>query len=243
MKNFFDYIDDYVAGHLPQDLRNEMEDEILVNPALRRSVTLCQELSQAITNPNESALRLKLIASHSNFKKHKQSKLRITTFMAVASIAVIVGLFLALYPPTSPSQELFEAHFSPYMANAATRSIGTSEYSTLSNDISRLYMGKEYELVIPLLEQQLKETPKNEEIILLLSSAYLATNKAKQAFDLLGCAVTLESNLWFNETAKWYLSLSLLKLNREVDVKQLLLEIESEKGFYSARAKMLLDSL
>jgi tetratricopeptide (TPR) repeat protein len=242
MKNFFDYVDDYVAGHLPQNLRNEMEGEMLINPSLRRRVTLCQEMSQAITNPNESSLRQKLKASQRNYNKQKQSKARIT-FWAVASVAVLIGLFFAIYPPANSNQKLFEAHFSPYMANAATRTSSHFEHTTLSEEALNLYAGQRYEMVIPLLEQQLRENPKNEEVILLLSSAYLATKNAQQAHSILVRAITYESNLWFNETAKWYLSLSLLKLNKKEEVKILLREIVSDKGFYSARANALLGSL
>lgn len=236
-------IDDYILGKLPKGSLEQFEKELKVNLDLQREVNLCLELKDSIINADEQSLRAKLNIAHSGLYRNRFRVSRLASLIAVASIALMFGVYSLFFTTASNPQKIFAAYYKPFQVTGETRAANGELTVAISTDLVRLYANNEYDNVIPVLESVLKRYPSESKAILMLSSAYIQSNRAEMAEKLLKNSLNVKDDLLFSETKKWYLALVILKQNRPDDARTVLQQIYNEKGLYAARAKEIIDLL
>jgi hypothetical protein len=152
------------------------------------------------------------------------------------------GVYTLFYTASSP-QKVFEAYYTPFQVTGETRAANGRITAAISPELVRFYTNNDYENAIPILESTLKQYPTDSKAMLMLSCAYIQSNRAVMAEKILRTPISENDSLLFSETFKWYLALAILKQNRTADARTVLQQIHNENGLYSARAKEIIDLL
>jgi hypothetical protein len=243
MRTYSKQIDDYIRGKLTPIEKKEFENELSTNPLLKKKVELCQDLHRSAMEGDIISLREKLNYSHIVYSKSKVRRIRAISLFAAASIALLFAFRFMLMDGSPNHEKIFREHFEPFQIIGETRTNQQDLTSLLPDEINKIYKKKEYHEVIPLLESYLEQYPNNKQAILMLSTAYIETNRNEKAEQILLELSFDSTKIIYNELTKWYLVLSILKQGKVDDAKVLLLEIKEEKGFYSDKAQSILNSL
>jgi hypothetical protein len=243
MKNFSKQIDDYLMGKLSPSEGELFENEMRVNPALQKKVDICRELRDSIQETDIHSLREKLNSARYSVKSSNTKWIKLSAYITAASIALLIALRFLVVDSSQNHDLIFSKHFQPFKIVGESRSSLQKESNILSEELISLYINKKYDDVIPIIESYLARYPNNKQASLMLSTAYLGTNRDEKA-ELILQRLTLDSNNeFYAEAIKWYLSLSIIKQGKLEEAKFILAEIENEKGFYSEKASSILKSL
>jgi len=243
MKNFSKQIDDYIMGRLSPSERELFEKRMKKDPALQKKVDICNELHDSIQETDIHSLREKLISAQYSVKSPKIKWIRLSTYITAASIALFIALRFLVVDSSQNHERLFSKHFQPFQIVGETRSSQPSESNILSDELVNLYINNKYNDAIPVIESYLDRYPNDNQASLMLTSAYLETNRDEKAEELLKRLVLENNNEFYAEVIEWYLALSILKQGKLEEAKSILTEIEMGKGFYSEKATSILDLL
>jgi predicted negative regulator of RcsB-dependent stress response len=242
MKIFSKQIESYISGELNGDELLQFEKELAVNYELQRKVKVYRELFESAKEDDIFALRNKLNISHSLVKRTRQRH-KVASLAAVASIALLFFIGFQFFFSTPNHIKIFNEHFQPYQIIGEARSSQSIESSVISSELQSLYLSRKFEDAIPILLSYLNRYQNDRQAVLMLSTCYIETNNAEKAEELLKALIRKDENEIFVEIAKWYLSLSQIKMGKIDEAKDLLKEIYNYQGFYSSKAKLILDSI
>lgn len=244
MMNYSRLIDDYILGTLSEENRKAFEMELAINPELRKEVKLCMELQKSIYEDDVFTLREKLKLSQKSFSKARANRRAILiSLVSAASIMLIFGLKFFFVDNTPNHEQLYSQFFQPYKILGDSRGNNHSNTNNYSDNNILPYTTGDYEQVMPWLEKQFTIDSNNFEIILMLTTAYLETNNAEKAEEILLTALHNKSNIAYTETITWYLALAVLRQGKTEEVKPILEKIYNNKGLYSKKALNILESL
>lgn len=243
MKTYSKMIDDYIRGTLSQGDRLNFEKALANDIRLQLKVRLCKELHDSTEESDINVIRAKLSIAQLNSIGYKKRFRKILYASAAACFAIIMVTSISLLSIKPKHEVLFSNHFNPYQLIGETRSAGTGNNNSISAIANSYYDKKQYSNAIEDLTAYLKSNPDDILAKLLLASAYLETNNAHLAEPILEKIVASNIEAHYKEIGKWYLALTILKQGRVDDVKKILTDIETENGFYSSRARSILNSL
>lgn len=243
MKTYSKMIDDYIRGTLSQSDRLNFEKALAKNPRLQLKVRICKELHDSTEESDINVLRAKLSIAQLNSIGDQKRFRKILYASAAACFAIIMVTSISLLSTKPKHEELFASHFKAYQLIGETRSSGIESKNSLSTIAKMYYDKKQYDIAIADLTTYLELNPNDIQAKLVLASAYLETNNAHLAETILEGLLADDVEVHYKEIGKWYLALTILKQGRVDDVKEILTEIEKENGFYSAKARSILNSL
>ncbi|KZS41002.1 hypothetical protein AWE51_23915 [Aquimarina aggregata] len=236
----FDKIESYIAGSLSKEELIAFEKEISLNPELSQEVEKHKSLHAALSDPDTIAFKKKLIKISAAIKEEEtaSSSFFSAPWKIAASIIVILSIGALVWNYTGKTvdtQDLYLAYYTPFLTEDTTR----GKTDTQLQDIIENYNNKDYETVIGELEK-LPNLDRKEKLQLYLGNSYLNTNQEEKAITVFE---DFEKDSKFYEVAKWYLSLTYLKLDKKNIVISVLDEIIAYDGIYKIRALQLKEAL
>lgn len=241
MTNFLDLIDEYINGSLSANQQKAFEAELKVNPELREQLTLNKEINTAIQERDVDLLRKKL--NRAKPQGHKKSSKYRYLFVSLAGAATIALLmvfgFLLTTKPRLPEQ-IFANHFEVYQPVGQTRDFGDDSISHKLLTIHKHYLKDEFSESIPLLESIINSNSPDAQTSLMLTSAYLKCQHYEKAEHLLKHILNYDLTDQYTEMAKWYLALTLTRLENIDEAKKLYIDIAKGEGFYAGKAEKIL---
>jgi len=241
MTNFLEQIDEYINGSLSANQQKAFEAELKVNPELREQLTLNKEINTAIQEKDVDLLRKKL--NQTKPQGHKKSSKYRYLFVSLAGAATIALLmvfgFLLTTKPRLPEQ-IFANNFEVYQPVGQTRDSGDDSINDKLRFIHKLYIGGEFSESIPLLESIINNNSPDAQASLMLTSAYLKCKHYEKAEHLLKRLLNYGLTEQYTEMAKWYLALTLTRLESIDEAKKLYTDIAKGEGFYAGKAEKIL---
>ncbi len=236
-------IDDYIRGKLSHSDKLIFEKALANDPRLQLKVKICKELHESSGESDIYALRAKIALAQSSSVFAQNRFRKVFYASAAACIAIIIAMSIILLSRAPKHEVLFANHFNTYQLIGETRSGGEESNSSLSTIANTYYSDKLCDTTISELTNHLKSHPSDIQAKLLLASVYLETNNAVLAETILVDLLVEDIEVHYKEICRWYLALSILKQGRVDEVKPILAEIEKENGFYSVKARSILNSL
>lgn len=189
----------------------------------------------------------KLLGSNKKKKKDIQSAgrskvRRLKKYYVAASLFLffVVGSVLLIVNRANNPNRLFLKYYTSYIADVVTRSSDMNMEPELDQAFE-YYNNREY----PLAIARFSKLAENEEYTVVshfhLGMSYLELGMYQKAGNNLKEVLENDENI-YTLSAKWYLSLCLIKQDKTEEARELLQELEQVK-FYSDKATELLESL
>ncbi|MDD3892359.1 MAG: hypothetical protein PHE03_08665, partial [Bacteroidales bacterium] len=241
MTNFLNLIDDYINGNLSPNQQKAFEAELKVSPKLREELALNKEINSAIQEKDVDLLRKKLFqAKPQGHKKSSKYRYLFASLAGAAAIALLMVFgFLQTNKPSLPEQ-IFANNFEVYQPVGQTRATGDDSISDKLLTIHKHYLKDEFLESIPLLESIININSPDAQTSLMLASAYLKCKHYKKAEHLLKPLLNYSLTDQHTEMAKWYLALTLTRLENIDEAKKLYIDIAKGNGFYAGKAENIL---
>lgn len=156
-------------------------------------------------------------------------------WIAVGIAAAIAVLLLVFWPRPKAinAQELYAANFQPYYPPEVR---GGTDLDSLTKAAHVFILQEDYDQAIPLMEEIISDDESALKERLYLASAYLETDQAQKALDLL-------KPISFEESAEaaWYQAMAHLALGNWEEAKPLLERLATkEDSFYGKKAREVL---
>ena len=159
--------------------------------------------------------------------------------LRVAAIMVLAfGVYHFGFNSQQSTEELFDSYYTVYDAPGVTRGEGT-QHENWQKAID-YYSAKNFREAKTYFEKAQDEVP-DYQLSFYKSSAFLAMSNIEDA--LSGFNVVLETDNDYNQQARWYKALSLIKLERIDEAKAILMNIISKESYNHEKAKQILKQL
>ena len=230
--------DQYLADELAADEKSEFEKQLSEDTEMAEAFEIFKELNLHLANKFGKADELKafkenlksISKKHINTKKSKAVVFLPWQYLAAASVAIMIGLFL--FQNTNPD---FEDYNEPENAYFTERGNLDANLKQAEDEFNK----KNYKEAIPYFEAVLKEK-KSPEIQYFYAISLLEENqiqKAEANFLELKLGISIYKN-----KAIWYLALSKLKQKDYKSCKKILLTISDDFEDYD-QVELLLQEL
>ncbi|MBR9919954.1 MAG: hypothetical protein GYB31_03885 [Bacteroidetes bacterium] len=236
-KNDYDLIHKYLWGELSDSEAKEVEERRQNDTAFAAALREEEEMKAFL---KKQPAREKLEKASSNLGNQyfqadtpPKQKVKRRWLYGIAAAAVIAAVFLMTwlwaFPPTA--QELYQTYAVHYPLEMTERSSGGSLAA-----IDKAFNSGEYASAVPLLESHLVQQRADNYALLYYGIAMMESGQVEKAlnvFEFLAGGTSL-----YNEDAKWYRALALLKMERIEEAKEALAEIPRESSRYASARKL-----
>lgn len=218
--------------------------EMKANPELSSNVALFVEVNEAIVDDqiHEFRKNIKEVIIENREKPTRQLKLAwdFIKYPLAASICVLIGFSLWQILSVTPPDKIAATYYKPYDADVTTRSAGVSiDKSQLA---IQLYEQGDYEASFEILTNYLTKNFGDQTAHFFYGMNSFELGKYELAIDELKL-VEQDPSSEYALHARWYLSLTLLKLNKEAEAVTYLKAISKEENYYSERATSILKKI
>ena len=240
----------YRDGDLEDGDRKALQSLIEKDQEISEMLEFLEELDEAIVEEHVDEFEKKvedLLQSHKDKKKEElstgYSKMkRLKKYYVAATILLFLVLGSALYliKNADNPDKLFSKYYSSYIADVVTRSSDLSMEPEL-NKAFEFYNNHAYAEAITSFSKLVDKDEYNLVSHFHLGMSYLELGMYQKASSNLKNVIQREENI-YTQSAKWYLSLCLIKQDKTDEAKELLIELE-KVNYYSQRATELLKSL
>jgi tetratricopeptide (TPR) repeat protein len=238
----------YVLGYLSPEEKEYFENEMLQNPDLKKEVDLLNGISVAIQDEDLLEFRTMVHEEAVEYKVSRRGlkvrRVYIRASAAAASIilvaATIFVLSLQSHRPAS-SAKVYSQYYSPYHSGLVSRSGSGNEDELYSRAVHQ-YSSMQYKSATELFDSILLKDPGNNGALFFSGLAYMELKefpKASQRFE----SIILNANSLYLQQAEWYRGLTLLVMNDRKNAVVQFKNLVSSKGFYTAKARLILDEL
>jgi hypothetical protein len=239
-----------------QDGENHIDDLSLNTSefaGMRQFSSYEAEIDSYLMDDKLQQFRKTIIKVNSKFKKAEKDNSvvlskplfkRVYIYAAAATIALLIGVYgitqyISISSKASPNK-LFTEFYQPYQSDYIHR----SDQVTINNLYLafQAYENHEYNKAIGLFT---KVTDADESIVIAYfykGIACIETNNLAVATESFNKVLVNETNPYYPQ-AKWYMALTMLKLNNISEAKQLLSWLASNDRFYGKKSKELLTKL
>lgn len=153
----------------------------------------------------------------------------------VAAVFVLLATFHFVLEKPRSSGEVFSTYFQVYDGAVTTR----GDDNSISTALTSYNAGNFSKALEILIDSKEFGIPQNQ-VNLLLISCYLALEQPNEAMKLLKVIQEPEQNS-IAQNRDWYLALTLIKLDRISEAKEVLLSIKSSQHVYTLLAARLLE--
>lgn len=241
----FRMIEEYLEGNMSQEARNEFEHLLSFDQNLRKDTDLSKEINEAIGEEDIQFFRdtvnevLKtrikttskwMILAHTFFK-----------FPIAAAIVALIGFSLWQIFTVKSGQYYFNELYAPYQVDITTRSMNNLSKNKIKLSCL-LYQEENYQRSFKLLNKYLTRHSKDNTAEFYLGMDAIELRKYNLAIQALS-AVAKDPSSLYSLHAKWYLALTLLRVDHKEKAKAFLKVLASSDNLYSDRSKKLLKHL
>ncbi len=234
MKEYYEKIDQYAAGELPDTERQQFETALQTDPSLAKEVKLHRRLDELgaarFGHAAQDEALLQTLQQNGDlfFRKKQVTGWRKViplparrALLAAASVAVLVLAWQLLTP-----NSLFDVYKGAYPA-ASTTQLGDENNELLEN-AGKAFNAKDYPLALDLYNRYLQSAPSDAEAQLYRGICLLETG------DLAPAAAAFESLARsapdFQTDATWFLALVHVKDKNWEKAKEALLQIPPDSN-------------
>jgi len=237
MEDQFLLFENYIAGNLSpkeiEDFNLKLQKDFSFNEEFNNYKETYSFLKNKFENETEQKVFEQNLdkISEEHFKQNARSKNKLWYLGVAASIALLIGLFLA--NPSKPTYEEFRIY--PEV-DFTERSTQTSTFKDLENT----FKNKDFAKANTILTALIKSNINNTEFKLYNGFTLVELNRFKEADFILNEISKGSSS--YKTQAIWYLALSKLKQKEYSNCKNLLKTIPKEAIYYK-KAQQLINEL
>ena len=235
-------IDKKLDEDLTPDEAQAFDQRCAHDPEFAEEYALQQQLIDTFRAHHPQRLKAEMKALHQEVKSERQIQHRKRIYAIAATITLLLVATIAFFYFRPPSPEaLYAEYYHPYQAKFVVRGAPSAQKGSQAED---LYDAGQLATAIPLLGE-LSETEQGalaDRWRLILGNAYLQSDSIPQAIRQFE-RVTKSSNGEYQEFAKWYTAMSLLKAGDTQAAENILQPIANQPGPFQDKARQLLDEL
>lgn len=238
----FEEIERYLEGDMGREDKETFEKSLSEDNRLAKRVREQKDAHDMVELYTRDTIKHRIKSIHDKTKK--QSKTGFSQFPAVRIAASITAVLLVaaaiLYglAINYDTQKLADNAFEPYPNRF--RTMGENEQGAFYQGLTA-YDQQDYSKAITQLSKVVTGNEKYLDAQFYLGVAFLGSKQYAEA--LPPFLLVIEENSLYESSAKWYLSLVYLHLDKEEDAKIVLKDIVDMGGAKSQIAKKLLDDL
>ena len=238
----FEEIERYLEGDMDKDEKEIFEKSLSGDNTLAKRVRVQKETHDMVELYTRDTIKHRIKSIHDKAKK--QPKTGFTQFSAISIAASITAVLLVataiLYglAINYDTQKLADNAFEPYPNRF--RTMGEKEQGAFYQGLTA-YDQQDYPEAITQFSKVVTGNEKYLDAQFYLGVAFLGSKRYTDALPPL--LLVVEENSLYESSAKWYLSLVYLHLEKEEDAKRILREIVDLDGAKSQTAKELLNDL
>lgn len=237
-------IETFLNKEMTESERNNFLLEMKLKPELAMDVALYEEVNEAIADDQIHEFRksVKEIIVTNREKSAAQIKLtwHFIKYPLAASICILIGFSLWQIFSYIPAEKIATNYYKPYDADIITRSESTNIDKSLL--AIQLYQRGEYESSFEILTNYLSKNYGDQTARFFYGMNSIELGKYELAIEELR-QVEQDASSEYALHARWYLSLTLLKLNMEAEAVTYLKSISKNENYYSDRAAAILKKI
>lgn len=238
-------IEAYLDGSLEKDQAEAIKARAEIDVEFAGLIRLHKEINESIRDNELDNLRrtLKRISAKKDISKRILlfPLRRILQIASIFLIIVFIGItFTKLILPGYSRSTIFEKFYEKYEPDVITRS-GYPIKNSLENAQFQYQTGN-YEECTQVLKEILRYEGQNYMALFYLGLSQIELQHPEEAINIF---LKIPSN-WKNPYVihrNWYLSLCLIKTGHKEQAVTLLNSLSVDQGFYSQRAKKILDTI
>lgn len=231
----YDLVEKYLDGKLNGDALLDFEKQLENDEALKKEMTLHQQISETLRGEKVHELRDVLKSVNQQWQSPpvkvaaKPRRFRIGRIAAIAA-SVLFLFFTSQYFFSSGSQTneaLFADHFEPYqmILNQRTQNPKAPEVGASVDEAVAAYLNKDYEASSLAFQKLQNETPAAVIFKFYTAISELSLGNANKAIPILE-EISVDAPPIFAEQCQWYLALAYLKNGDRIKAKNKLAEIQ-----------------
>jgi len=226
-------LDDYLNGQLPPQEREQFEQQLAQDPALRAELALWQEIREAVSDPGILSLRANVRQSLA--QQPRSSARRAVLWASAAAVLFLLSAVLYRYWKAQPQQrakQLYVAHFQPNIQHGADRSGDGSD--SVQQALNAAMEQKNYPLLIQLMRKN-RPAQHSSAYYLSFGQAWLLSGEPDSALAYLN-----QVTLGHESEKNWLLAMAYLQAGRLAEAEHFLLGLAENPGPYAQEARNLL---
>jgi tetratricopeptide (TPR) repeat protein len=233
---------------MDQTEKRWFEKELDGNESLRKEVVLRRKVDNMMVNHDILSLRSKLADLERTRKEKAVSDNASRRTMPIRYAAMVAGLMmigtlLTLSLQNKSAEELFAGYYKPIVIETSARNASVQENEILLQKAEELYNSNNYSAAADCFRKFLENNPRRMDAHLYMGLSEMGNENYPSANSEFKTVLEGKANL-FQDKARWYLSLSLLKTNDSDEAKlQLEAIANSDKSIYRKEARKILRKL
>lgn len=249
-----DRIQRYLDGEMTEDELKSFKADLQKDPELMQELDLHRSLEGAILSKDEERFRKKLDDAYRVYKiksfkddesatlVRKTKKWKYIQFSGIGIILLFLGVYFMAFRKES-NDSIFNKNLTIYNPGITLRSSSTDvQEGRAIQQAIKLYRGSNFSDASQILNSILRKDSKNVEAQFYNGLCLIYLNEIENAINSFEFVIDQPYN-YFQEYAKWYLSMCYIKTKNNTTAKAILNDIVADSGFFSPRAKKILRKL
>jgi tetratricopeptide (TPR) repeat protein len=237
-------IETFLNKGMSEEERIKFLTELKVNRSLAMEVALHNEVNEAIADDLVYEFRKSVREIILTSREKTQNKFFVARslikYPLIAAIFLLIGFSLWQILAVVSPDKLFSEYYKPYLTDISTRSANSPSDKSLI--AIQFYQEGNYESSFEILSNYLAKNYGDQTARFYYGMNSIELGKTDLAINEL-MQVEQDHSSVYSLHARWYLSMVLLKLNRNEDAIQYLKELTKEDNFYSEQAQNILKKL
>jgi len=249
-----DRIQKYLDGNLSEEELKKFKEDLQKDPELVEELDLHRSLNEVVTSHDENRFRKKLNEAYKVYKIdvspdagvkqpfRKSSLIKYLSYSgAVVFIAAIVFTLQTFHKQSN--EVIFDEYLIPYAKELNSRNFSENDGigSTLMQGIN-LYLQNDFSEASKVFISVLNENPDNTDARFYNGLCYIYLNDFRNAITSFDFVLRQPYN-YYQEYARWYLAMCYIGTNSNPTARSILMEIASDNGYFSVKAKKVLRKL
>ncbi|MFY0591646.1 hypothetical protein [Roseivirga sp.] len=240
----FDLIDRYFSNELDKNELKEFNDRLANDPEFNQEFQEIKEIKYAVKIEARKELKSLFTDIEDSLTEelptNNQTAMKRVLTVAASLILLISASYLLIGNGQPNPQDVFTEYYTTYNAlNGQTRG-EAMDNSSLSAQAYNAYETGNFALAVEKFESLL-EVEKTAESYFYNGIANIEIGNYDAALKNLN--TTLNNFSTYKDQSKWFISLTLLNIEKEEEALSTLVSLASKKGFYKSKSKQALESL
>lgn len=235
-------INGYIEGSLSESQLEEFEQLLETDTEFKSAFEFEKELKFALKKNERKEIKELFSSLNKREEKNRGKVISMRSWLAAASIALVVGLGTWLFffnDPNINSEQLYLTHFTPY-ENVVHPIERSNQLQDLKTRAFTAYEDRDYDLALALFKEL--HVKQNDSYIEFYEAIVLMQlNQHAEAIPLL--RTYIENNGELKDRAHWYLALSYLKMEKIEACGSELRKLVALKSFKFEDAQKILETL
>ena len=245
--NKYQLIDDYLSGGLSQDDIDKFRAFLQSDADLALEHRIVRELQESESFAHKEAdlrdtlatLRKEDVSEIKMEPTAKRGRLRYL-MSAVAVAASFLLLFSVYFNGEATMGDSYEQYAMAEPLDLITKGSIEQTSHILTKELQEAYNSGDYEKALPLIEDYLKEAPKDMDVLLAKGISLSELERYAEAHEAFDYIASLKPRV---QKQKWYDAICYLKEGNKSQATVLLEELVNAKAYQSSEAAKLLETI